>query len=102
MKEKRLRRNADHLPAGVKLEESFDERGKRHISIVATQGSPNFRDIASLRPADLKVGRIFASSDDVRSGTQAVASAGGISCGRTPLTRSSVAATNSCQTQVSR
>ena len=68
MKERRVRRNADHLPAGVEIEESFDERGKRHISIVATQGAANLRDIATLRPQDLKLGRVFASSDDLRSG----------------------------------
>ncbi|KAK9825098.1 hypothetical protein WJX74_008413 [Apatococcus lobatus] len=65
MKEKRIRRNADHLPAGVEVEESFDDRGKKHISIVATQGAANLRDIASLRPEDLKLGRVFASSDDI-------------------------------------
>ena len=66
MKERRLRRRADHLPAGVEVDESFDDRGKKHISIVATQGAANLRDIASLRPQDLKLGRVFASSDDIR------------------------------------
>lgn len=67
MKEKRIRRNAEHLPAGVEIDESFDDRGKKHVSIVATQGAANLRDIASLRPEDLKLGRVFASSDDIRS-----------------------------------
>lgn len=66
MKEKRLRRRADHLPAGVEINERFDDRGKKHISIIATQGAANLRDIASLRPQDLKLGRVFASSDDIR------------------------------------
>ena len=72
MKESRIRRNAEHVPAGVKIEESFDERGKKHISIVATQGSANLRDIATLRPEDLKEGQVFASSADIRSARNAI------------------------------